>query len=60
MLYIYGLIYTKVVNVNLIGYIDADYANDFKSRKSLTGYIFKMSNDQYFKNMQNQFIMKLM
>ena len=39
----YGLNYTKVDNVNLIGYVDADYANDFKSRKSLTGYISNIS-----------------
>ena len=40
----FGLNYQKVDKMELIGMVDADHANDQDSRKSITGYVFKLSH----------------
>jgi hypothetical protein len=40
----YGLFYKKGDEVKIIGYCDADYAGDHDTRRSTTGYIFKIGS----------------
>lgn len=42
----YGIEYSPVANNNchLVGYSDSDFANDVDTRKSTSGYVFKISN----------------
>lgn len=42
----YGIEYSPVTNhgCDLIGFSDADFANDVDTRKSTSGYVFKLSN----------------
>lgn len=35
-----GITYTRTPSPTLLGYADADYANDRDSRRSVTGYLF--------------------
>lgn len=40
----YGLLYKRGENCNLVGYCDADYAGDHDTRRSTTGYVFKLGS----------------
>lgn len=40
----HGILYSKCENLNLIGFSDSDYAADIDTRRSTSGYIFKLSN----------------
>ncbi|KAE8705491.1 PLAC8 family protein [Hibiscus syriacus] len=40
----YGLLYKKGENCKLVGYYDADYAGDHDTRRSTTGYVFKLGS----------------
>ncbi|XP_030479071.1 uncharacterized mitochondrial protein AtMg00810-like [Cannabis sativa] len=40
----YGLFYKKGDEVKIVGYCDADYAGDHDTRKSTTGYVFKLGS----------------
>lgn len=40
----YGLLYKKGENCKLVGYCDADYAGDHDTRRSTTGYVFKLGS----------------
>lgn len=39
-----GIMYSKGDSLNLVGYSDSDYAADIDTRRSTSGYIFKLSN----------------
>lgn len=39
-----GIMYSKRENLNLIGFSDSDYAADMDTRRSTSGYIFKLAN----------------
>ena len=39
----YDLLYKKGEDCKLVGYYDADYAGDRDTRRSTTGYIFRLS-----------------
>ena len=39
----FTLTYTKVKNINIIGFVDSDWANDKENRKSVTGFVYHMS-----------------
>lgn len=39
-----GIMYSNCETFNLIGYSDSDYAADVDTRRSTSGYIFKLSN----------------
>ena len=38
----YGLLYKKGEECKLVGYCDTDYAGDYDTRRSTTGYVFKL------------------
>nr|XP_028945254.1 uncharacterized protein LOC114819785 [Malus domestica] len=40
----YGLLYKKGEDCKLVGYCDADYAGDHDTRRSTTGYVFKLGS----------------
>ena len=40
----YSIKYESSCSYNLVGYADADYAGDSQTRRSTTGYIFKLCN----------------
>ncbi|KAE8675430.1 putative RING/U-box superfamily protein [Hibiscus syriacus] len=40
----YGLLYRKGEDCNLVGYCDTDYAGDHDTRRSTTGYVFKLGS----------------
>ncbi|XP_062112859.1 secreted RxLR effector protein 161-like [Humulus lupulus] len=40
----YGLFYKKGDEVKIVGYCDADYAGDHDTRRSTTGYVFKLGS----------------
>ncbi|XP_020272258.1 uncharacterized protein LOC109847441 [Asparagus officinalis] len=40
----YGLLYKKGGDYKLVGYCDADYARDHDTRRSTTGYLFKLGS----------------
>ncbi|KAE8694951.1 hypothetical protein F3Y22_tig00110761pilonHSYRG00036 [Hibiscus syriacus] len=40
----YGLLYKKGEDCKLVGYCDADYAEDHDTRRSTTGYVFKLGS----------------
>ncbi|XP_062085321.1 secreted RxLR effector protein 161-like [Humulus lupulus] len=40
----YGLLYKKGDEVKIVGYCDADYAGDHDTRRSTTGYVFKLGS----------------
>ncbi|KAE8736454.1 PLAC8 family protein [Hibiscus syriacus] len=40
----YGLLYKKGEDYKLVGYCDADYAGDHDTRRSTTGYVFKLGS----------------
>ncbi|KAJ9565416.1 hypothetical protein OSB04_001382 [Centaurea solstitialis] len=40
----YGLIYRRGEDCKLVGYCDADYAGDYDTRRSTTGYVFKLGS----------------
>ncbi|XP_042445550.1 secreted RxLR effector protein 161-like [Zingiber officinale] len=40
----YGLLYKRNENCKLVGYCDADYAGDCDTRRSTTGYVFKLGS----------------
>lgn len=39
-----GIMYSKCKDLNLVGFSDSDYASDIDTRRSTSGYIFKLSN----------------
>lgn len=39
-----GILYSKCESLNLIGFSDSDYAADIDTRRSTSGYIFKLAN----------------
>lgn len=39
-----GIKYTKCENLNLEGFSDSDYAGDIDTRRSTSGYVFKLSD----------------
>ncbi|KAM1630317.1 hypothetical protein ACFX2K_018465 [Malus domestica] len=41
----YGLLYKKGEDCKLVGYCDADYAGDHDTRRSTTGYVFKLGSE---------------
>lgn len=43
----YGLKFTKCnnTNVNLLSYVDSDFANSIVDRKSITGFVIKLNNN---------------
>ncbi|XP_017972474.1 PREDICTED: uncharacterized mitochondrial protein AtMg00810-like [Theobroma cacao] len=40
----YGILYKKDKECKLVGYCDADYAGDYDTRRSTTGYVFKLGS----------------
>ncbi|KAL7594468.1 hypothetical protein Lser_V15G31405 [Lactuca serriola] len=40
----YGLLYKRGEDCKLVGYCDADYAGDHDTRRSTTGYVFKLGS----------------
>ena len=44
----YGLLYRRGEYCKLVDYCDADYAGDHDTRRSITGYIFKMLTKIFF------------
>ncbi|XP_042423573.1 uncharacterized mitochondrial protein AtMg00810-like [Zingiber officinale] len=40
----YGLVYKRIGDCKLVGYCDADYAGDHDTRRSTTGYLFKLGS----------------
>ncbi|XP_062100834.1 secreted RxLR effector protein 161-like [Humulus lupulus] len=40
----YGLLYKKGDEVKIVGYYDANYAGDHDTRRSTTGYVFKLGS----------------
>ncbi|XP_068644967.1 uncharacterized mitochondrial protein AtMg00810-like [Aristolochia californica] len=40
----YGLVYKKGEDCKLVGYCDADYTGDHNTRRSTTGYVFKLGS----------------
>jgi len=51
----YGIMYTKINAPNILkGYSDSDFASDTDTKKSTTGYIFKLSNGPVTWNSQRQ------
>ncbi|XP_074365348.1 secreted RxLR effector protein 161-like [Apium graveolens] len=40
----YGLLYKKGKDYNILGYCDADYAGDYDTRRSTTGYMFMLGS----------------
>ena len=40
----YGILYKKGEDCKLVGYCDADYAGDHDTRRSTTGYVFKLGS----------------
>ncbi|KAE8730369.1 tir-nbs resistance protein [Hibiscus syriacus] len=40
----YGLLYKKGEDCKLVGYCDADYTRDHDTRRSTTGYVFKLGS----------------
>ncbi|XP_062085779.1 secreted RxLR effector protein 161-like [Humulus lupulus] len=40
----YGLVYKKGDEVKIVGYCDTDYAGDYDTRRSSTGYVFKLGS----------------
>ena len=40
----YGLLYKKGEDCKLVGYCDVDYAGDHDTRRSTTGYVFKLGS----------------
>lgn len=51
----YGIMYTKNNAPNILkGYSDSDFASDTDTRRSTTGYIFKLSNGPVTWNSQRQ------
>ena len=51
----YGILYTKAQGSELIeGYSDLDFASDVNTRRSTTGYVFKMSDGSVTWNSQRQ------
>ncbi|KAE8676474.1 hypothetical protein F3Y22_tig00111588pilonHSYRG00004 [Hibiscus syriacus] len=40
----YGLLYKKCEDYKLVGYCEADYAGDHDTRRSTTGYVFKLGS----------------
>ena len=40
----FGLLYKKGEDCKLVGYCDADYAGDHDTRRSTTGYVFKLGS----------------
>jgi len=50
-----GIFYRKGgSNPELVGYSDADFANDLETRRSTTGYVFKLANDRITWCLQRQ------
>lgn len=41
----FGLIFKASINLNLVGFSDVDYAGDIDTRRSTTGYIFKLGEN---------------
>ncbi|KAE8668864.1 tir-nbs resistance protein [Hibiscus syriacus] len=41
---VYGLLYKKGEDCKLVGYCDTDYAGDHDTRRSTTGYVFKLGS----------------
>jgi hypothetical protein len=41
----YELVYKPNKNISVVGYSDADWANDLDDRKSISGYIFKVNGN---------------
>ena len=51
----YGIFYSKAQGSEIIeGYSDSDFANDVNTRRSTTGYVFKMSDGSVTWNSQRQ------
>ncbi|KAE8675571.1 tir-nbs resistance protein [Hibiscus syriacus] len=44
----YGLLYKKGEDCKLVGYCDADYARDHDTKRSTTGYVFKLGSGTIF------------
>ena len=42
----YGLVYGKDKECRLMGYCNSDYAGDLDDRKSTSGYVFSMDQNQ--------------
>ncbi|KAK6276560.1 hypothetical protein POUND7_006269 [Theobroma cacao] len=40
----YGILYKKDKECKLVGYCDADYTGDYDTRRSTTGYVFKLGS----------------
>lgn len=40
----YGVMYKKGRECKLVGYCDADYAGDYDTRRSTTGYVFMLGS----------------
>lgn len=50
----FGILYTGTDGMQLIGYSDADHAGDVDSRRSTSGYIFKLGNGLVSWNSERQ------
>ena len=42
-----GVYYKWSKDVNLLGYVDSDYVRDIDDRKSTSGYVFFLNEQQY-------------
>ena len=40
----FGILFDQRASIEVVGYVDSDYAGDLDSRKSMTGYVFRFAS----------------
>nr|KYP50512.1 Retrovirus-related Pol polyprotein from transposon TNT 1-94 [Cajanus cajan] len=54
-----GIFYDKDIDVNLVGYIDSDWAGDIETRKSTSGYAFNLGSGTISWSLKKQQVVAL-